>query len=98
MYTALYLDDVRNDILNAKQWYAKQQDGLGERFVLFVKEAVTSILKMPSAFAIRYRNVRIAHTKKFPYNIHFFIDEEKKQIIFIGVIHQKRKDALSLDR
>jgi hypothetical protein len=27
MYKALYLDDVRNDILTAKQWYAEQQEG-----------------------------------------------------------------------
>jgi mRNA-degrading endonuclease RelE of RelBE toxin-antitoxin system len=98
MYTPFYLDDVRNDILNAKQWYAEQQKGMDEKFVSTVKEVVANIIKMPTAYAVRYRNVRIAHTKNFPYNIHFFIDEEKEQIILTGVVHQKRKDALFLDR
>jgi hypothetical protein len=69
MYTAFYLDEVRNDIL-----------------------------KMPSAYAVRYRNVRIAHTKIFPYNIHFFIDETRKQVIITGIVHNKKKDALFLKR
>ncbi len=36
-YTAFYLDEVKNDLLSAKQWYSKQQEGLDERFVLAVK-------------------------------------------------------------
>ena len=71
---------------------------MDERFVLVVKEAIANIVKMPSAYAIRYKNVRIAHTKVFPYNIHFYIDERKKQIIITGIVHNKRSDAVSLDR
>jgi hypothetical protein len=53
---------------------------------------------MPSAYAIRYKNVRIAHTRIFPYNVHFFINEEAQQIVIIGVVHGKRKDALFIGR
>lgn len=97
-YQAFYLDEVRNDILVAKQWYDEQQEGLGERFIYAVKEALDNVLKMPSAYAIRYREVRIAHTKVFPYNIHFYINEPEKQIVIIGVIHNRRRDALFLNR
>ena len=98
MYKALYLDEVENDIAAAKQWYAEQQEGLDARFTSAVKETLSIILKMPSAFAVRYRNVRIAHTKIFPYNIHYYIDEAKAQIIIIGVVHNKRNNALFLNR
>jgi mRNA-degrading endonuclease RelE of RelBE toxin-antitoxin system len=98
MYTLFYLDAVRDDILNAKQWYAEQQKGLDEKFVATIKDTISNIIKMPVAYAVRYKNVRIAHTRVFPYNIHFFIDEEKEQIILTGVVHQKRKDALFIDR
>jgi len=97
-YAVFYLDEVKNDLLSSKQWYAREQEGLDERFVLVVKEAIANIVKMPSAYAIRYKNVRIAHTKVFPYNIHFYIDERKKQIIITGIVHNKRSDAVSLDR
>ncbi|MDR0692252.1 MAG: type II toxin-antitoxin system RelE/ParE family toxin [Prevotellaceae bacterium] len=98
MYTAFYLDVVREDILDARQWYAEQQKDLDAYFVSAIKEAVANIIKMPSAYAVRYKNVRIAHTKIFPYNIHFFIDETKEQIVITGIIHNKRKDALFLER
>ena len=98
MYTELYLDEVESDIAVAKQWYAEQQDGLGMRFAASVKETISNILKMPSAYAVRYKNIRIAHTKVFPYNVHFYIDETKEQVVIIGIVHNKRNDALFLDR
>ena len=98
MYNVCYFDDVENDIAEAKKWYAEQQDGLAQRFALAVKAAIMNIVEIPSAYAIRYRNVRIAHTKTFPYNIHFYIDENKAQVVIIGVVHNKRNDALFLDR
>jgi len=98
MYKAYYLDEVENDILAAKQWYAELQVGLDIKFTSSVKEAILNILKMPSAFAVRYKNVRIAHTKIFPYNIHYYIDEMKVQVVVIGIVHNRRNDALFLQR
>ena len=87
MYKTFYLDEVQHDILTAKQWYVEHQKELGARFTSAVKEALLDILKMPSAYAVRYRNVRITHVKIFPYNIHFYIDETKAQVVVIGVVH-----------
>jgi hypothetical protein len=98
MYKAFYFDEVKDDIRAAKAWYREQQYGLDEKLELSLKEAIASIFKMPSAYAVRYKNVRIAHTKKFPYNIHFYIDEIKLQIVVIGIVHNKRSDAMFLDR
>jgi mRNA-degrading endonuclease RelE of RelBE toxin-antitoxin system len=98
MYKVLYLDEVEKDIAMAKQWYAGQQKELDIRFAAAVKETLSNISKMPTAFAVRYRNIRIAHTKVFPYNVHFYMDETNAQVVIIGIVHNKRKDALSLDR
>lgn len=98
MYTALYFDEVKNDISTAKAWYKEQQSGLDEKFELSLRVAIANILKMPSAYAVRYKNVRIAHTKIFPYNVHFYIDDEKEQIVVIGIVHNKRINAIFLDR
>ena len=98
MYKAFYLDEVKNDIITAKQWYAEQQKGLDMRFVAAVKETLSNILEMPFAYAVKYRNVRIAHTKIFPYNIHFYIDEAKAIVVIIGIVHNRRNDAMCLNR
>jgi len=67
MFQGFYLDEVENDVAEAKRWYAEQQTGLDVHFAAAVKETVTNIVKMPSSYAVRYKNVRIAHTKVFPY-------------------------------
>ena len=98
MFRVLYLDEVENDLFEAKQWYAEKQTGLDMRFASAVKDTLSNIVRMPTLYAIRYRNVRIAHTKVFPYNVHFYIDEDNEQIVIIGIVHNKRNDALFLDR
>lgn len=53
---------------------------------------------MPTAFNIRYKNVRIAYPKTFPYNIHFYINDNDKTVVFIGIVFNKRKEALKIKR
>ena len=98
MYNILYLDEVENDIAVAKQWYVEQQKDLDVQFNAAVKETISNILKMPSAYSVRYKNIRIAHTKVFPFNIHFYIDDTKAQVVIIGIVHNKKSNALFLDR
>lgn len=98
MYQAKYLDDVVNDIIEAKKWYKEQQEGLEEKFAKQIEDAIKNLLKMPTAYQIRYRNIRIAHPKIFPYNIHFYVDDNQQMVVITGVVFNKRKDALHLKR
>jgi plasmid stabilization system protein ParE len=98
MYKALYFDEVFNDIQKAKEWYKNQKVGLDERFIESIESAFLKVLQMPTAYNVRYKNVRIAHPKIFPYNIHFYIDEEMKVVVFTGVVFNKRKNALKMKR
>lgn len=47
-------------------------------------------MKLQIAHAVRYRNVRIAHPKRFPYNIHFYIDETNLAAMITAIVHSKR--------
>lgn len=61
-----------DEFSNARIWYASQGvNGLSNRFSQSVKITILKILKHPTAYSIRYKGVRIAHTEKFPYAIHF---------------------------
>ena len=98
MYQAKYFDEVADDIREAKEWYKQQQEGLEERFALAVRETILTVLKMPSAYSVRYRNIRIAHTKIFPFNVHFYIDEITDTVVFTGIIFNKKHNAIFLER
>lgn len=85
------------DYKDGINWYRKiQVTGLVLKFTYSVKQAISKIEKYPNAFAIRYKNVRVAHLSKFPYAIHYFIDGNK--IIIIAIIYSGRDPQISLDR
>lgn len=89
-YSLLFFDEVLNDVEQAKEWYKTQRQGLEEEFALAVELAIQQLLKEPFAHAVRYRNVRIAHPKRFPYNIHFYIDESNLTVVITAIVHSKR--------
>ena len=53
---------------------------------------------MPVSYAIRYKSIRIAHPKVFPYNIHFYIDEIDSVIVITAIVHNKRNQDFVEDR
>ena len=53
---------------------------------------------MPVSYAIRYKSIRIAYPKVFPYNIHFYIDEIDNIIVITAIVHNKRIQDFVEDR
>lgn len=98
MYNSHYFDQVLIDITEAKVWYKEQKFGLEIEFAIAIETAIEKILKMPTSYSPRYKNIRIAHPKKFPYNIHFYIDGANETVIFTAIVHNKRDSNLSKSR
>jgi hypothetical protein len=60
------------------------------------KNAILQILKNPGAYAIRYKNIRIAHITTFPYAIHFLTEDNT--IIITAIIYDRRDPAITMKR
>lgn len=97
-YQLMYLDEVLTDVKEAKAWYKDKSEGLELRFAQAVEFVIEKIRKMPTAYPIRYKNVRFARTKVFPYIIHFYIDDPKKQVIITAIVHKKRSSSFVVGR
>lgn len=89
-YKIAYFDEVENDLAEARIWYKSMGKGLEKRFAKAVKEAILKLQRVPTAYAIRYKNIRIAYPVVFPYAIHFYVDKEKSLIVIIAIIHAHR--------
>lgn len=98
MYKSQYFDQVFIDVQEAKVWYKEQKEGLEIEFAFAIEKAIEQILKMPSSYSLRYKKVRIAHPKVFPYNIHFYIDEANNTIVFTAIVHNKRDSKTVMNR
>jgi hypothetical protein len=98
MYNFKYFDQVFIDVQEAKIWYKEQKEGLEDEFAIAIEKAIEQVLKMPSAYSPRYKNVRIAHPKIFPYNIHFYIDEVNEIVVFTAIVYNGRDPKIAMSR
>ena len=77
---------VDNDISKAVEYYENQQAGLSQKFIQAYDDAI-NILKGFPHYQIRYDSVRCFPIKKFPYMIHFTIDENNRLVNIYALIH-----------
>ena len=78
---------VKNDILEAITYYKKINPALAKQFLFRISEAKTYIASNPFGFQIKYKEVRTVLLKRFPFHIHYLIDDFKKQIVILAIIH-----------
>ncbi len=89
-YQVRILPVVSQDIRESIAWYNNQKKGLGKHFYAAVKSRIDYIRRNPQHYQTRYRNIRQAEVNKYPYLIHYIVEEDKKQVIVLGVIHTSR--------
>ncbi|MFN5442846.1 MAG: type II toxin-antitoxin system RelE/ParE family toxin [Crocinitomicaceae bacterium] len=83
----LFLDPrAIDDIQSAIDYYNDQSNGLGEKFEKHLNTYILSISKNPF-FQVRYDNVHCLPMKKYPFMIHFTIENES--IYIHAVLHTK---------
>jgi len=97
-YQLFYLDEVIQDVRQAKEWYKEQQEGLETEFALAIERALLQLIQKPAAYSVRYKNIRIAHPKRFPYNIHFYIEQAESAVVIIAIVHSKRHPKTAQQR
>ena len=87
-----------NDIQEATDWYNEQLQGLGSRFQKQVIVKINSLKNNPSTYAVRYTDVRCMIIKKFPFIVHFTIDENKKLVEVFAIFHTSRNPKIWEER
>jgi hypothetical protein len=91
-FSIVFRNEAIDDILGAISWYEKQIAGLGDEFLITLTNEVRNIYRNPFLYATKYKNVRKAITKRFPYTIYFIINPSN-EIIVLAVLHMKRGDS-----
>lgn len=86
------------DIQEITNWYNDKQIGLGRRFQNTVIKQIDSLCKKPHVCSIRYKGIRCLLVSKFPYMVHFYINEETKTIEVLAVISTSRNPMIWRDK
>ena len=80
------------DIKEAIEWYeSRLSAGLSSRFIKQLDESLIRLAMIPEKGSVRYDNIRCTLVKKFPYMIHYEINNDTKCIIVYRIFCTFRK-------
>lgn len=82
------------EIQEITHWYNEAQAGLGKRFQNTAVKQINALKKDPQVYAIRYKEIRCVVINKFPYMVHFYINNENKTIEILAVISTDRNPEI----
>lgn len=87
-------EDAFKDIQETSEWYEFQLKGLGLRYKTQTKKQINTLKKDPYLFSIKYNNIRCRKIEKFPFLIHYEINEETKTVNVFAVFHTSRNPKI----
>lgn len=85
-YLVLFQNESLKQLQTSIDYYNDQEHGLGKRFGLTVKKAAKSLEKNPF-YQIRYDKIRCLPVNKFPFMLHFQVNEELKRVRIFAILH-----------
>lgn len=84
MFEIIILLRAELEVDEIAEYYESLSNGLGTKFFNEYQDYVDTLLTFPF-FEEKYNTIRILPLRKFPYTIHFKIDENKKLVFVLAV-------------
>lgn len=94
MYKIKIDQEALNDLRKIVIWYNSQLQNLGMRFHKQVKTQINSLKTQPYIYTIRYKDIRCMLVKKFPFMIHYSVNEELHLLEIYAILHTSRNPEI----
>jgi mRNA-degrading endonuclease RelE of RelBE toxin-antitoxin system len=91
-------EEALQDIQKATDWYNEQLLGLGSRFQKQIKLQINSLKKDAPLHANRYADVRCMNIKKFPFMVHYTLNNQLLLVEIFAIIHTSRNPKIWEER
>jgi len=93
-----YNPEFFNDLVQAVDWYDDRQIGLGKRFFNQVRKQTEKLSTSALFFAVKYDNIRCFRIEKFPYMVHYRVNEETATVNVEALFHTSRNPKIWQER
>ena len=93
-FEIILLDDAIIDLQNGIDYYKTISPTVVEKFLMAVKNTFAELKRNPF-YQVRYDNVRMRTVKRFPYVLHFAVNDHQNTIIIYGVRHSAQNPDTS---
>ncbi|WP_347050030.1 type II toxin-antitoxin system RelE/ParE family toxin [Flavobacterium olei] len=87
-------ENALKDLREIVKWYSEQSQNLGTRFHKQVKSQINYLKTYPFVCTIRYQNIRCMLVKKFPFMIHYIVNEELNVVEIYSIFHTSRNPEI----
>lgn len=87
-----------NEYEEAFIWYEERSVVAADSFIIAVQNAIQAACNDPLRYRNTYKNLRELTLKKYPFNLIYHIDENKKLITVISIYHHKRNPRNKYDK
>jgi toxin ParE1/3/4 len=88
VYSVIFIQAAREELIDAQDWYEGEAAGLGRRFRQAIDGLIERMIENPRQFPIVLKNVRRALLRRFPYSLFFVAEDEA--LIVIACFHASR--------
>jgi plasmid stabilization system protein ParE len=82
---------AERDIQSIFDWYESQRPGLGDEFLVSLRERLETVRRFPEASPVLYRDVRRAVVSRFPYVVFYVV--QPTRVAVLAVVHHSRNPA-----
>ena len=98
VYQYMFNPVAADEYEDAFDWYEQKSIIAADNLIVAVQDAITAICANPYRYRNTYKNLRELTLKKYPYNLIYLIDENKKLITVISLYHHKRHPKGKYDK
>lgn len=82
---------AQSDLLNAFEWYERQDPGLGEAFAAEVDRVIATLIQFPEASQKITRRARQCPTRRFPYGVVYQALPGRIRVLAISHLRRDQK-------
>jgi plasmid stabilization system protein ParE len=91
VYTITFRQRAIKEYAESTAWYKQSSLQASEAFVATIEAALNSIAKSPYSYKNSYKKFYEVKTRRFPFSLVYFIDEERQAVVITTLFHHKRK-------
>ena len=83
-----FTPDADTELAEAREWYARQREGLDLEFMECIDGALVRITRNPAQFPAVYKTLRRAVVRRFPFAVFYELMTDEIQVV--AVFHSRR--------
>lgn len=95
-FSVVFRRIAKREFDDAISWYQDRREGLGREFSVAIEQQLGRIALSPNQFARVRGDVRRAVLQRFPYSIHFIVEDDR--IVVLAIFHARRAPSHLEDR